>query len=646
MPERERQTFGEDYINPRGWAQERYGADPGIPPEKLAVEVGTEADRQLRNITDFQTALEKTQRVWEKVQKIQDLQAKKGVEYEKSLKEVLKLKDEELQKELAQYDLNLKRYKLSTAQQQEQLAQARVMKREGVDPQDIPGYIRGASPADVMRGAAPLRPDAYPASVLGRPGESGRLATWARGSYLGRQMSEAREAGRGVSLTNPASLMGLARANPLISAALVGGYTLRGFGEGRGVHIPGVGPVPFSDWQTQLAAGQVTGEGHGAGLAARGEAVRMGINPLDQISMQVANSIVTAVRGQGFRGAMAREFENSIKDIYKDTGLPVEQVAQLGEIFARGGRLDEFRGMMQDLDEVAKNANLSITAVAGSFEELQKALVGQGGLANTNLPSAYTYALSKLGLTSQQLPGATSFMTTGATQYTGLQGAAALSSFGQKQFQQSLRQMLPAWRSSIEGLPREQQDLLIGQMVAGGVFPGISDIPTARKLIMGGPQFLRDLETGKKRALTQSKVEGIFGGASRAQDEAAESPWSFDLKVDSGRSAYIKQFIQGARKSGVAQSEIDKITRDLEKNKGDSGLWGGTDWGASVGRARSRMEDLIQKRVDKGQTINLKLDAGETRRLLSGKGISKTVQVEDAFKGVVSTIGSAFGLGD
>lgn len=632
----------------RRLAEERMNEQLRIPGwvEKQSANIAAEQEMIAKNTMDVKSYGEVAQENAERVEKIKAVLSRQGESYVAAMKQVSEMSAEQLENELKTNNLLYKRKELlkdikaleagktDPAQQyrleqaREELARVKALQKEGISATQLAGGVSpGATPEQLL---------------TGRVGPGGRLMQRFErtrvGGWVGR---EAAQTGGIQNLASPGGILQLARANPVASAALAGVFAMRGLNEGRGIYLPGVGSVPGTAWQSTLARGQVTGEGYGAGLAQRFEGFRMGINPFDQISPAIAESIIDAVRGQGFRGAMAREFQNSIRDIYKDTGLPVEQIAELGERYARAGRLDEFRQSMEDLDEIAKESSQSVQNVAATFKELNDVLVGQGGMANAPLVRALTGAVAAVPGSPQQRQQYSAFLTQGAPLYTGLTPTAAQTAIGRQMFQQNSSRMMLSLRRNLEGMPKRQQDMLLAQYIDAGMLPGITDIDAARNWLRYGPKALK--QVGGR--IEQEKFDVAFAEASRAQTRTMHEQISdnqFDTEAQ--RKEYVSTLSERLQKSKIPQDRIEKILGPLEAQlRGEPFKVKGKelDWGKSVELAKIRAEKMA---VAKGraQAINLRLDKEETRRLLGGKNVHKLIQLERSAMGEVRSVGTAF----
>jgi hypothetical protein len=426
---------------------------------------------------------------------------------------------------------------------------------------------------------------------------------------------------------------------------------------GMARQIPGLQPLTAFGETTRL--GMVTGQGYRAGLGAQFQAFKLGANPFDIISQETATAIIGAVRSQGFRGQMAREFENSIRDIYKQTGLPVDQIAAIGELYARGGRLDQFRMTMESLDNIARDTNQSVATVAETMKSFNDVLVGQGGLANAPLVQAMTRLVSGMPGGAQAHAQFTQFFTQAPSAYTGLTPTAAATPAGQRMARPQEIMMLNSLRSTLQGLPTGQQDLLLGQMIDAGVLPGITSVNRARELLRSGPSALQNIG----RTITRQNIEGAFSEADRARGQARHHPNLLGRAIGAGeyavpglgefklgerfgwwghgpdrtgeREVYVKTLQQRLRSSHLSPGQISAVIDPLQRAARGHG-----DWGDTVKLAQARAEKMATDK-QKG-TIILKLDAAETKRLLGGKNVSKLVQLEDATAGTAHYVGTAF----
>jgi hypothetical protein len=545
-----------------------------------------------------------------------------------------RIKDLELTKEEDRIVRQARRGKQLSAQDQERFekltraaAAGTALERVGLNVQEgerVGGITPGE--ASVLTGG-PERAK----RILGVPTSEGLGAATA--SLLGA--TPVRLALAGIALNQGfQGLESQGAAGFLSSIPLIGGQL-----SGLARQIPGLQPLTAFGETTRL--GQVTGEGYRAGIGARMQAFRLGMNPFDTVSNEVATAIVQGVRSQGFRGQMAREFENSIKDIYKQTGLPVDQIAAIGELYARGGRLDQFRQTMEDLDNIARDTNQSVATVAETMKSFNDVLVGQGGLGNATLVQAMTRLVSGMPGGAQAHAQFTQFFAQAPSAYTGLTPTAAATPAGQRMARPQELMMLTSLRSTLRGIPKDQQDLLLGQMIDAGVLPGITSVDRARELLRHGPQAIRDIPN----VVSRQNIDNAFGGAGRAASRAREGAveelfdhpggrLSDDRLNQIQRRAYIRTLTSRLGESKLNERQISSVIDPLQRAARGHG-----DWGDTIKLAQAKAEKMAT--APKG-TIVLKLDPAETKRLLGGKNVSKLVQLEDAAAGTAHTVGTAF----
>jgi len=616
----------------------------GPPPERLVREQGATQYQYMKDFSNLKAAQQQQLETERKILEIQRIQRRESDAYMRALQRTRRMKKDELKDELEHFNLLKDRKQAikdieavekgaaNSAQRRRvedlkvQAAQARALQDEiGIDAGTQIQAGPNATPADLIR--------------QGRGGFAARMISkgGVRG-YIGTQLAEtsgALKGGLGVG-----SITALARANPYVTAAIGLGLTYRGFNDGQGLNIPYVGSVPFTDWQNQMASGQITGEGYRAGLSAKIRGFTMGMNPFDTITSQVANSIIDAVRSQGFRGEMERNFEDTIKGIYKDTGLPVEQIAALGEIYARTGRLDEFRHSMEDLDKIAKDTSQSVASVATQFQTLNDALVVRSGNTQTGRVGAIVSALGSIpGTTQSQKEQMANFMAQGGSLYTGLTGTAAGTNIGQRFFDRQLQTILPSLRQSLEVLPENQRKLQIANWIEAGMFPGITDVGAAEKLIFGGPKALASVP---KRA-SLARIDRAFEAATTSerikQADLLNRGIGFDDARRVPRSAYIAELEQRLRRDGLTHNQIQRVMEPLRDELRSPGQHRGS-WHEAVQSAQGRAHTVAIQNPQRRE-LNIRLDSAETRRLLSGKNVKKQIGLDDAWNGAKS-VGTAF----
>jgi hypothetical protein len=663
---------------------QRFGVAP--PASKTIFEAGVSGAATAKEEGDFRGYLDMLQNTQSKMMEIARIQRRESKSFLDNLRQVERLQAKSLKSELDHYGLiKNRRQTMKDIRDLEDKGFERLQKEQQF-------RIKGHQ-ADLAQAKA-LNQQGVPASYMvtqGIGGRAGDLAGAGEGNliarmatmggvrgYLGRQMEESGMAVKGGLSAGgiTAAIPALIRANPYVAAATAAFYTVRGFDAGQGIYIPGVGSLPGTDYQKQILAGRVTGEGYGAGVASEFEALRMGWKPWDLISMQVAHQIVGATRGMGFRGQQGREFQNAIKGAYSQTGLPIDQLAQIGEIFARRGNLDQFRSSMEQIDDIARASSQSVAAVAQQIQGLTEQLVGQGAAPGL-LPAAITAAVGGIsGLTQQQRQGITTgfFGTEGLSRYSGFQGVTATTGVARRIAFQNQAMMLRSVKQNLTGMSKDQQDVYLGNMIQSGLFPGVDSIHALRQLVNQGPTAINDF----RHQMSVGRMGQAFAAAGSAQARVHHDPnalgqilghargtaaflgldptslgigpwhWSpfghHHQDRTGERLAYVHALRHSLGQTHLTRSQVDRIVSPLERSlRGQDVRVGGhltsLDWNKTVQLAQDRAKAFTERKH--GQ-LNIRLDAAETKRLLSGKNVSKTVQLAHAVEGGAAYVGTAF----
>jgi hypothetical protein len=133
--------------------------------------------------------------------------------------------------------------------------------------------------------------------------------------------------------------------------------------------------------QEAVRQGQVTGEGFGAGMASRAEALRLAGNPFDMLDRRTAGEIVAGVRGKGFRGELGRALQDSVGTVFKDLGTDWQESLEMLNTVVKSNimSVEDFTEMMTGLDDVAKNANISVAAAQANLKGLMDTFGAQAG---------------------------------------------------------------------------------------------------------------------------------------------------------------------------------------------------------------------------------------------------------------------------
>jgi hypothetical protein len=188
------------------------------------------------------------------------------------------------------------------------------------------------------------------------------------GEFLGRAAMSGGIAGGAASLA--------LRAFPLAAAALVVPEILRHIG----INIPSPTQLPAL-YRATVQSGQLTGEGFGAGVSARYRAFRIGLNPFDTITSEIANQIVESVRTAGFTGDRARSLYGTVASVYRDLGLNIQTTTQIISDATRvgGESLRQISDELHGFDDAAHNLQMNINQYAESVMQVSGVFRAAGG---------------------------------------------------------------------------------------------------------------------------------------------------------------------------------------------------------------------------------------------------------------------------
>lgn len=179
----------------------------------------------------------------------------------------------------------------------------------------------------------------------------------------------------------------------------IGGLGLRGMaGAARFLPMAGqalaIGEVIGDTFQNQVmgryqgavAEGQVQGGGFREGVAARLRSFRVGLNPFDMITGEIANQIVTGVRQQGFSGRQGESIQDAVADTFKDLGTSIESTIQIYTEAVRlnGETVDHTREILENFDTTAQDLGLSVQEVANRFQQISGTVGALGAGAQTS----------------------------------------------------------------------------------------------------------------------------------------------------------------------------------------------------------------------------------------------------------------------
>lgn len=145
---------------------------------------------------------------------------------------------------------------------------------------------------------------------------------------------------------------------------------------------------PLSTYRGLTSVGRMTGEGSGAGLATMFSGMKLGANPFDLISMQMAQEIVKGVRSKGFRGQIADAVAGSVGSIVNNLGINWEDALSTVDDTIRSGsnslkemndKLASLTNLMDTFSITAKNTQQSVQNIVDSFNQLRGPALAQGG---------------------------------------------------------------------------------------------------------------------------------------------------------------------------------------------------------------------------------------------------------------------------
>lgn len=147
--------------------------------------------------------------------------------------------------------------------------------------------------------------------------------------------------------------------------------------------------------QGTTRTGQITGGGFGEGLRARWQAFTLGLSPIDMITGQQAQEIVQGTRQRGFRGRQAEEIQRAVADTVADLGITIESSINLytDAIRLQGETVDEVRERLEDFDDAAREAGVSVQEFTDRFIQIQQQVGAAGaGQASGVVAGALTRA--------------------------------------------------------------------------------------------------------------------------------------------------------------------------------------------------------------------------------------------------------------
>jgi phosphotransferase system HPr-like phosphotransfer protein len=298
--------------------------------------------------------------------------------------------------------------------------------------------------------------------------------------------------------------------------------------------------------------GQGAGEGRFAGfrevVGGRAQGFRQAINPFDALTRRDAVMISDSIRRTGFTGEIADAWQDAVGDVIIDTGLKGEAAleAMNTSAFQLGQTAAQFRESMRDIDDIAKDTNMSVEAAAKSVQGLQLIAAQTGGTA----------AITAAGPAADALMRALSPQGRAPLGIFGTGGLGA-SAFAQTPEQRQMLGMQFGGLSATQALGAEFFQN-IGRILDGLIdwiheqYDGLSNAAKAQMFMVFGPgqtylpgMTVADLEKllergGKGRvqsAMTKGRARGVINDAKEARRKALA-----EADPDSGKPFWKKTF--------------------------------------------------------------------------------------------------------
>ncbi len=128
-------------------------------------------------------------------------------------------------------------------------------------------------------------------------------------------------------------------------------------------------------------AGQQTGGGIGAGFHLQKQAFKLGANPFDAITSQIAQEIVQGTTQQGFRGRQADQVERAAATVYTKTGMSIDQILELTSLGVRnlGLSVKETQNEITSFHDNLKDSNMSLQEYTQRVQATATSIAAQGG---------------------------------------------------------------------------------------------------------------------------------------------------------------------------------------------------------------------------------------------------------------------------
>jgi hypothetical protein len=230
----------------------------------------------------------------------------------------------------------------------------------------------------------------------------------------------------------------------------------------------------------------------------------------------------------------------------------------------------------------------------------------------------------------------------GMEMFSGFPGVAATTTIGRRIARQNQRVFLRAQRQVLTSLPRDQQDLMLANLVNAGIFGSVHE---ARTMIMHGHSVLHGMSVATRRRNARQDFDSAQIAANQVMSHLTDlqkSDLSHGIERGDMSRAYVRSLTHGLRTSGFNAAQIAAITQPLRGLA--HGATTSTRWSDAVNEAHKRA--IMQAEADsrhvwsggssnRGRFLTVTFD---TRDL--GKKVSKTIQLDHARGGSSSYVGT------
>jgi hypothetical protein len=144
--------------------------------------------------------------------------------------------------------------------------------------------------------------------------------------------------------------------------------------------------VPLGQYQESRQLGMITGQGGREGFGMRAQAFRMGMNPFDLVSRQMALEIQRGLASEGFRGGVRDALSETVIGAVNDIGIDHAQAIQLVTEAYRNSNMtiQEIGRELRQFDDIARSTGRSVQDVAESMGALTGFAQQQGAGADAS----------------------------------------------------------------------------------------------------------------------------------------------------------------------------------------------------------------------------------------------------------------------